>query len=87
MIQLGRVLGGVGWVGWWVTYQLPISSSLGLDQLTFTTHLWIRAIILSFSAQEQGHLKTIGCKALLTLCEIQNWPSIHESVLDCNNFG
>ena len=33
LIQLvGRVLGGwVGWVGW-ITYQLPISSSLWLDQ-------------------------------------------------------
>ena len=31
MIQLGRVLVGFGWLGW-VTYQLPISSSLGLDQ-------------------------------------------------------
>ena len=35
MIQIGKVLGGVGVVGgccWWVTYQLPLSSSLGLDQ-------------------------------------------------------
>ena len=39
MIQLWRVLGGVGWVGRWVTYQLPISSSLGLDQLSTSLSL------------------------------------------------